>query len=406
MDSELIIIFKPAGDDKNLMNGPMSQFLDFLTIAEFSQVILLIFILLVMDKNRKSNTFFAAFLFVFSLNFFSFFLFRLEIKILSFILAAVSLPGISIAGVLIYFYALSITGLLEKFRLRQLIHFIIYFASLIFFIIIVDNIDGVPHKSPSFHKALFTMISIGLINSISYIVYTMIVLQKYNKKIANYYSDLERMSLSWLMKITSLSFIALTLWCVTFWFSHLGLIPKSPAGIAMNLIFLIVIIFITAYHLINQPEIFRKNIEMEHAVDKTGDSAVNAKYARQSIDEKMQEEYFDILNSFMAEKKPYLDENITIKDLAEEIKIPPHHLSIVINNLLNKNFYTFINEYRIKEAVSILDDPENSDASIIAIAFRSGFNSKSTFNSVFKKITGQTPSEYRNRKTSASKLAS
>jgi AraC-like DNA-binding protein len=109
---------------------------------------------------------------------------------------------------------------------------------------------------------------------------------------------------------------------------------------------------------------------------------------------------------FMYENKPYLNENITIKDLSCEINIPSHHLSIVINNRLGKNFYTFINDYRIKEALSILDDPENSDASILAIAFRAGFNSKSTFNSVFKKITGKTPSEYRSTPGLRSELAS
>jgi len=400
------LLWEHTGCGKDLMNEPMRQFLDFLTIAEFSQAVLLIFILSVMDKNKKANIFFAAFLFIFSLNYFSFFIFRLEIKIISFTLAAISLPGISITGVFIYFYALSITGLLEKFRFRQLIHFGIYFASLIFFIIIIYTTDGVPRESPSFHKALFTMISIGLINSISYIAYTIIVLNRYYNRIENYYSDLDKMNLKWLMRLTPLSFIALAFWCINFWFSHFGIIQKNPLSLGANIIILIIIIFITAYYLINQPEIFRQNIEMNHEIEDSDNSAGTEKYARQNIDDRMQDEYLIRLQTFMNEQKPYLDENITIKDLADELQIPSHHLSIVINNRLNKNFYTFINEYRIKEAAQILDDPENSEANIIAIAFRSGFNSKSTFNSVFKKITGQTPSEYRSRNNFKSELAS
>ena len=169
---------------------------------------------------------------------------------------------------------------------------------------------------------------------------------------------------------------------------------------------LIAIIFITAYYIINQPEIFRQNLEMNHEIEEAESPAGTEKYARQSIDEKTQDEYLAKLKAYMEEKKPYLDENITIKDLSDEIDIPSHHLSIAINNRLGKNFYTFINEYRIKEALSILDDPVNSDASIIAVAFRAGFNSKSTFNSVFKKITGKTPTEYRSASPSESGLAS
>lgn len=382
------------------------KFLDFLTVAEFSQAFLLIFILLVMDKNRKANIFFAAFLFIISSSFFTFYLFKSEYKIISTFFSILAVPGISASGVFIYLYVQFITGLIEKFRMKYLLNFAVYFISLAVYISAVYNLHSGPHEVPWFKTTIFTVLGIGFINSLVYIFYTLINLKKYADKIENYYSDLERISLNWLIKITTLSFMVLSFWSFTFWLSHLRIIPKSPVFIACILLTLIIIVFITAYYLVNQPEIFRKNVEMEHVIESTADSSVNEKYARQSIDDRMQDEYLARLNNFMETEKPYLDENITIKDLAEEIDIPAHHLSIVINNRLGKNFYTFINEYRIKEAVSILNDPENSDANIIAIAFKSGFNSKSTFNSVFKKITGFTPSEYRNRGNFRSELAS
>ena len=388
------------------MEEPMRQFLDFLALAEFSQATLLIFILLVMDRNRRAKLFFATFIFILSSNFFLFYLFKTGFKYPALVFAAFSIPGISLSGVFIYFYTLFVTGLLEKFSKRHLAHFVVYFVSLILFIVLLLTSTDFPERSHHFKKYMFLIINIGLVNSIIYIVYTIIILGRYYHKIENYYSDLERMSLNWLKRITTLAFIALLFWCVGFWFSHLNIIPRNPAAMALNIIMLIIIIFITAYYLINQPEIFKKNIEMEHSIDDSERESVAEKYARQSIDESMQDDYLARLNNYMSDHKPYLEENITIKDLAEEIGIPAHHLSIVINNRLNKNFYTFINEYRIKEAVSILDDPHNSDASIIAVAFRSGFNSKSTFNSVFKKITGFTPSEYRNRSSFRSELAS
>jgi len=388
------------------MPEPYQKFLDFLTVAEFSQALLLIFILFVMDKNRKANIFFAAFIFIISSSFFTFYLFKSDYKIISAVFAIFAVPGVSASGVFIYLYVQFITGLFEKFRMKYLLNFTVYFLSLALYISAVYHLHGGNHDVPWFKTIIFTVLGAGFLNSIVYIFYTLINLKKYADKIENYYSDLQKISLSWLIKITTLSFMVLSFWSFTFWLTHLRIIPKSPVFIACILLTLIIIIFVTAYYLVNQPEIFRKNVEMEHVIEDAADSSVSEKYARQSIDDRMQEEYLAKLNDFMESEKPYLDENITIKDLADEIDIPAHHLSIVINNRLGKNFYTFINEYRIKEAVSILDDPGNSDASIIAVAFKSGFNSKSTFNSVFKKITGLTPSEYRSRSSFRSELAS
>ena len=388
------------------MQETNQRILDFLTVAEFSQTILLIFILFVMNKNRKANIFFAAFLFIISSSFFTLYLFKSDYKILSAIFAVLAVPGISASGVFIYLYVQFITGLIEQFRMKHLLNFTVYFISLAVFISAIYHLHGGSHEVPWFKTAIFSVLGAGFINSIVYVFYTLVNLKKYAGKIENYYSDLQKISLNWLIKITTLAFMVLSFWSFTFWLSHLRIIPKSPVFIACILLILIVIIFITAYYLVNQPEIFRKNLEMEHVLVEDADAAAIEKYARQSIDDRMQDDYLARLNAYMDDQKPYLDENITIKDLADEVGIPPHHLSIVINNRLGKNFYTFINEYRIKEAVSILNDPDNSDANIIAVAFKSGFNSKSTFNSVFKKITGLTPTEYRNRSHFGSDLAS
>ena len=388
------------------MNEPMRQFLNFLAVAEFAQTVLLVFILFVMNKNKKANLFFSGFIIILSLNFFTIYLFNLNLKTATLISAIISLPGISLTGVFIYFYVLFMTGIIEKIEWKHAIHLIVYLADFLFSASMAYRLKELPPESALIRQTVFIIFTIGFINSISYIIYTIFILKKYYRKIENYYSDLERMSFRWLLKITMLSFTILTFWCVDFWFSHLGTMPKSPMGLALNIILLIIIIFITSYYLINQPEIFKRNVEMNHEIEDPDNPPGAEKYARQSIDDEMQDEYLVKLNTFMNDHKPYLDENITIKDLAEGVKIPSHHLSIVINNRLNKNFYTFINEYRIKEAAAILDDPENFEASIIAIAFRSGFNSKSTFNSVFKKIMGQTPSEYRNRNILRSELAS
>ena len=97
----------------------------------------------------------------------------------------------------------------------------------------------------------------------------------------------------------------------------------------------------------------------------------------------------------MQEKKPYLDLELTIHDISQELKIPRHYLTQIINEKLNKNFYQFINEYRVEEVKRLLQDPAYKKYTFTAIAFEAGFNSKSSFNSVFKETVGKTPTEYR-----------
>jgi len=92
-----------------------------------------------------------------------------------------------------------------------------------------------------------------------------------------------------------------------------------------------------------------------------------------------------------------LNFNLTLGELSRQTKIPLNYLSQVINEDLNKNFYTFINEFCINEAKRLFSDPKYKNRSISEILFEVGFNSRSTFYSFFKKITGITPSAYRER---------
>jgi AraC-like DNA-binding protein len=101
------------------------------------------------------------------------------------------------------------------------------------------------------------------------------------------------------------------------------------------------------------------------------------------------------LLEFMETDKPYLNPELTIQDLAEKINIPKHHLTYVINSGLHKNFFNFVNEYRVEEFKRRVANPSYRHLTLLAIAFDSGFNSKSSFNNIFKNITGQTPSEYK-----------
>jgi len=77
------------------------------------------------------------------------------------------------------------------------------------------------------------------------------------------------------------------------------------------------------------------------------------------------------------------------------LEIPAHHLTQALNEYLNKNFYTLVNEHRIEEAKQMLRNPRYNHLTVLAIAHDAGFNSKSSFNMTFKKWVGVTPSEFR-----------
>ncbi len=100
------------------------------------------------------------------------------------------------------------------------------------------------------------------------------------------------------------------------------------------------------------------------------------------------------LEDFMEQNKAFLNPELTLTELSKMIEIPSNQLSRVINSGFGKNFNDFINKYRVEEVKNALSDPQFSHFSILGIAFECGFNSKATFNRVFKKVTGHSPSEY------------
>lgn len=107
------------------------------------------------------------------------------------------------------------------------------------------------------------------------------------------------------------------------------------------------------------------------------------------------EKYKKDLLLYMTQNKPYLDPNISLNKLAKNINLTKTYLSQLLNDEFKQNFYDFINKYRIEESKKLLADQSHSKKAIIEIIYEVGFNSKSTFNSAFKKFTGLTPKEFK-----------
>ena len=128
--------------------------------------------------------------------------------------------------------------------------------------------------------------------------------------------------------------------------------------------------------------------------DANGDPPAK-KYEKSTLTPERAERYLTRLLNHMETEKPYVDGELTLPKLAERLSIPPQHLSQTINERLQQNFFDFVNTYRVEEAKRRLLDPAKQHYSVLAIAEEVGFNSKSAFNSVFKKHVRMTPSEFR-----------
>ncbi len=122
--------------------------------------------------------------------------------------------------------------------------------------------------------------------------------------------------------------------------------------------------------------------------------ATRQRYEKSRLDDDTARTIVTMILKYMEEKKSYKDPDITLAGLADKLDLSPHLLSQLLNDRLSRNFNAFINEYRVAEVKTMLEDPANRDK-LLAIAYDAGFRSKTTFNTIFKKCTGKTPREYR-----------
>ena len=190
------------------------------------------------------------------------------------------------------------------------------------------------------------------------------------------------------------SFIAVVIYLMYTWF------PFSQ-DIRFGFILLTIFIYWISYSAWHDPLLFAP------VTDRTGKAVtLNAapgliihkpqkKYAHSGLDTDQINKILLLLEQAMEKEKLFLDPEITIEKIAEHIQYSRHHLSQVLNEGLHRSFYDFMNYYRVEEAKHLLADPKRAEHKIASIAYDAGFNSLSTFNDIFKKNTGITPSQYR-----------
>nr|WP_319269852.1 helix-turn-helix domain-containing protein [uncultured Draconibacterium sp.] len=166
----------------------------------------------------------------------------------------------------------------------------------------------------------------------------------------------------------------------------------------INILFLLWVI----YKAMSQPYLFNGVDTNEKLLkDLLEDSVIRKRKEKEShLSEETSEENNLLktkLDNYMQNTEVFLNPSLTIFDLAKSLEISVRDLSSFINNELDKHFFDFVNEYRIEKAKRILSDSEKKDFTILEILYEVGFNSKSSFNTAFKKHTGTTPTEYRKK---------
>lgn len=356
---------------------PAAQLQQFIIVLLYGSLVLQSFMVLVnpMNVNKRANVFFGLFLFFWS----SFWL-----------LDVIALCGLQEGPVLtqtIYFLQI-FTPLFLYFSVVFFINPNYAFKKADLVCLMLPIAYLILMFNPPHHK-LYGMIPIT--HNLPYIAIVYFKIRRHQKRIQTISSNTENISLQWLIKVTSLLFGVII---ITVGYELYNLyIHKRQEHVAMDLLFL-VIVYLTSYYSLRQKEIYpldaalRKElleIEMEDG-EREGKKKLLSDAELDSLKKK--------LVALMETEKPYLDGELNLIKLAGLAGISVHQLSYLINQGFEENFFQFVNGYRVRHAQKLLVEKENK-FSLLGIAYESGFNSKTSFNTIFKKMTQQTPSEFR-----------
>jgi AraC-like DNA-binding protein len=257
--------------------------------------------------------------------------------------------------------------------------------------------------------ALASVFSIGI-----YLFLSMRLLVRHARVIRQQFSSLEKVTLNWLRALlVALSVLYFILIFDGFFGELVGLDENLNR---LLYLMVVVVIYSMGYMGIRQPAIFTspESVAALESVRRTPETATDntvsekprdgAKYRTSALDSSMSAALREELESYMNKERPYLESQLTLPQLAQQLGISPNYLSQVINEQLQKNFFDFINEYRVAEAKSKLIADSTRKSSIADVAYDSGFNSKSAFYTAFKKHVGMTPSEFRASESRANQV--
>lgn len=309
------------------------------------------------------------------------------------------LPLPFLHGPFLYLYILFLSCQ-RHHKWLYLLHFIPAILVAIILAFVLPEVHSSTYALSAFTPLFHGMVTAIMISGVVYVILSLILLSRHQRNIAGQFSNTDKITLSWMRYLISGMSV---IWIVVIFIQS-----AQALYIAVALF-----IFFIGYFGIRQTGIF-SNTSLPHEVllpavletaaqpkkaDHITETADRIKYEKTKVDENKASEIQAELLVLMKEQECYKDPELTLGDLAGILNITPGILSQVINSREGKNFYDYINTLRIEAFKQLLLQPESRQYTLLSLAFECGFNSKTSFNRNFKKITGMSPSVYaRNQK--------
>jgi AraC-like DNA-binding protein len=353
-------------------------------IIIIGSLLLLSFLLIsdILNVNRKANLVFGIFLLLWA-SFWSDEVFALIHLPHSVALGIFLNIGQLFVSVLFYFSICYFTSPYKQFKKHDYLHLIIptLVAIAVFFKIELFSTFTL--------KQLF--VTTMLLQALFYTALSYILLEKHQKRLELFNSERESVDLKWIKQII------IALIGISIFISGYNILSiEGNLNVMANFLTLAIIYFI-AYHAMRQKEIFIIGKEDMRQIleDEEYKSEVKNKLISDDGLAQIKQHILEV----MEREKPYLEGDLSLMKLAELIAVSPHQLSYALNEGFQKNFFQFINDYRVEKAKTFLLSKDYDHFSILGIAYESGFNSKTAFNTVFKKHTGKTPTLFKKERS-------
>ena len=296
---------------------------------------------------------------------------------------------------MLWLYVKSLVRRQRKLRVVDTLHFLPYLAGLAVFwpVVGMDRpsvetfLETITTSTPWPFLLLGNAVQIS---GFIYAAWILLIVNRHQHRMPEEFSFEEGISLAWL-RYLAIGLAAI--WVVVF----ISILVEERLGLSMPLgsdyfiyTAVTIFVFLLGFNGIRQGNIFTSSEKDEQELP----ASDGPRYQRSGLKPGLAEQYYQGLLDYMEKELPFLDSRLSLNQLAEAMGISPNHLSQVINEQAGQNFYQFVNSYRIETFRQKAADPVNSHLTLLAIALDCGFNSKSSFNNIFKKITGETPSEY------------
>jgi AraC-like DNA-binding protein len=299
-------------------------------------------------------------------------------------------------GPLLYLFVCRFTGH-KQVTLKDILHFIPGIIVISIFILLKPH-QHLPGIFLIFFEYEWTT-PLQVTSILTYHLTALSILKKHSRQLSSKLTTAAILRMKWVRQLTIISMIVCSVIAVIICLMYFN--NPHWRNVRFGFVLLTVFIYWISYKAWSQPELF--TVIRGYSGEEGGRSPVPMltvhlpvkKYSNSGLSEEEMQRIITALENKMQADKPYLDAQLTIDELAASLNCSRHHLSQAMNEKLDKSFYDCINHYRVEEAKLLLTEPAKAEHKIASIAYDSGFNSISTFNDVFKKMTGVTPSQYR-----------